>query len=315
MIDLDDLDWLAAEQPATEPPDDLTTRRARTALLVHARHDGRPVPRPRPVAVPRRSRERRWLRPSRVLALAGAAAVVAFAATSIPAGDGVPGSLQAEQATAAPLVRLSEQVAQEPAPTGTATLVRRVHSFPDGTTMRGFDLYVDDGRYYYGATPAELRQAIRKNWDQGNGTARGVAAAEQAAERRDAEAGRAAMIAATFTGNPDPPDEPLAQDDNRVWFGSMDALLAGAGQPDVRSGVLFLLSTISTVTTQAGTRDGRATLDLVNTGFADGYVETLYVDAESGIPVGFTGGNPGQEPSVTMTYRIERTTPARVAAG
>ena len=36
------------------------------------------------------------------------------------------------------------------------------------------------------------------------------------------------------------------------------------------------------------------------------------MDAESGIPVGFAGGVPGQEPGVTMTYRIERTTPARV---
>ena len=97
-----------------------------------------------------------------------------------------PARCRAEEATAAPLARLSERVAQQPAPAGTATLVRRVHTFPDGTTMRGFDLYVDDGRYYYGATTAELRQAIRKNWDQGNGTARGVAAAEQAASRRDA---------------------------------------------------------------------------------------------------------------------------------
>ncbi len=263
-----------------------------------------------------------------MLALAGAAAVVAFAATSIPAGDGVPGSLQAEEATAAPLVRLSERVAQQPAPTGTATLVRRVHSFPDGKTMRGFDLYVDDGRYYYGATPAELRQAIRKNWDQGNGTARGVAAAEQAAERRDREADRAAMIAATWAGNANPPDEPQAQDDNRVWIGCMDALLAGAGRPEVRSGVLFLLSTISTVSTEEVTREGRKTLALANAGFdapagdasvakgfRNGYVETLYVDAESGIPVGFTGGYPGEEPSVTMTYRIERTTPARVERG
>jgi hypothetical protein len=266
-----------------------------------------------------------------VLALAGAAAVAAFAATSIPVGDRVPGSLggspRVEEATAAPLVRLSERVAQEPAPAGTATLVRRVHSFPDREGFRGFDLYVDDGRYYYGATMAELKQAIRKDYDQGNATAREVAAATQAASTGDAAAGREAMIAATWTGNADPPDESQLQDDNRVWIGCMDALLAGAGQPDVRSGVLLLLSTMTAVTTEEQTRDGRKVLALANAGFLDessaesrkafpgGYVETLYVDAESGIPVGFTGGVPGQEPSVTMTYDIERTTPARVKNG
>ena len=52
------------------------------------------------------------------------------------------------------------------------------------------------------------------------------------------------MIAATWAGNTNPPDESQAQDDNRVWIGCMDALLAGAGRPEVRSGVLFLLSTI-----------------------------------------------------------------------
>jgi hypothetical protein len=267
-----------------------------------------------------------------VLALAGAAAVAAFAATSIPVGDRVPGSLGAsprvEEATAAPLVRLSEQVAQQPAPAGTATLVRRVHSFPDRAGFKGFDLYVDDGRYYYGATMAELKQAIRKNEDQGDGVTRGVAAAAQAAERRDAAADREAMIAATWWDNANPPDESQLQDDNRVWIGCMDALLAGAGRPDVRAGVLFLLSTIADVTTEETTRDGRAVLALVNAGFPGndgvagdakgfpgGYVETLYVDAESGIPVGFTGGVPGEEPSVTMTYAIERTTPARVKNG
>lgn len=331
MNDFDDLDWLAEAQPSTEPPDELATRRACTALLVHARSDGRPVAAPKRVAPARRARERRWLRPSRVLALAGATAVAVFAVTSIPAGDRVAGSLggspRVEDATAAPLVRLSERVADQPAPAGNATLVRRVHSFPDQPGFKGFDLYVDDGRYYYGATMAELKQAIRKNWDQGNATAREVVAAEQAAASRDAAAGRAAMIAATWAENGDPPDEPKLQDDNRVWLGCMDALLAGAGDPDVRSGVLFLLSTISAVSVEKTTRDGRETLAIVNTGFPGnpgqpdakgfpgGYVETLYVDDESGVPVGFTGGVAGEEPSVTMSYDIERTTPARVKNG
>ena len=330
VTDFDDLDWLAAEQPATEPPDELATQRARTALLVHARTDGRPVPAPRPAAPPRRARERRWLRPSRVLALAGAAAVAAFAATSVPVATGVPGSLggsRLEEATG----RAARAPVRARRPGAGARGQRDARPprppFPDRQGFRGFDLYVDDGRYYYGATMAELRagdpQELRpgqRDGPRGRGGSAGRRAARRAADRD-------AMITATWAENTNPPDEPQLQDDNRVWIGCMDALLAGAGRPDVRSGVLFLLSTMSAVTTEEQTRDGRRVLALANAGFLDessaesqkafpgGYVETLYVDAESGIPVGFTGGVPGQEPSVTMTYDIERTTPARVRQG
>ena len=36
-------------------------------------------------------------------------------------------------------------------------------------------------------------------------------------------------------------------DNNRVWMGSMDALIAGAGRADVRAGVMKLLATIPKV--------------------------------------------------------------------
>ena len=68
-------------------------------------------------------------------------------------------------------------------------------------------------------------------------------------------------------------------DDNRVWIGAMDALIAGAGDPDVRAGVMRLLSTIATVKVT----DHGATLDIRNTDFPDGYAETLTVDAETGV--------------------------------
>ncbi len=40
-------------------------------------------------------------------------------------------------------------------------------------------------------------------------------------------------------------------EDNHVWVGSMDALLAGAGRKDVRAGVMTLLATIDAVTVTA----------------------------------------------------------------
>jgi len=113
----------------------------------------------------------------------------------------------------------------------------------------------------------------------------------------------------------EPSQEGKLQQDNRVWFGSMDALLAGAGRPDVRAGVLRLMATLDGVEVREAERDGRATLELANSDFGDGYVETLIVDAGSGVPVGFVGGVPGQEPGVTMTYDVDRVTTARVAQG
>ena len=314
----DDLDWLAAEQPSTLPPDDDATADARTALLVHVRAERRAEVRPDPAPVARRAPERRWLRPSRVLALAAAAAVAIVAATAIPGSERVGGSLRVaappvEDAQAATLVRLATKVAAEPEPKGDATLVRRHHTFDDGKTMRGFDLYLDDGTYYYGSTMAELRQAIADDNDQGNGTQRAVAAAI-AAPGRPAEEARMAMVNATYAED-NPLQEGKLQQDNRVWFGSMDALLAGAGNPDVRAGVLVLVATLEKVTVAEGERNGRQTLELANSDFTDGYVETLIVDAGTGVPVGFTGGVPGQVPGVTMVYDVDRVTTAKVAQG
>jgi len=69
----------------------------------------------------------------------------------------------------------------------------------------------------------------------------------------------------------------------------MDALLAGAGRKDVRAGVMTLVATIDAVTvTDEGNR-----LKLTNTDFGN-YAENLYVDAETGVPQKFVGGEPGK---------------------
>jgi hypothetical protein len=314
--DLDDLDWLAAAQPDTSPPDEEATARARTALLLHVHADRAAGVRPDPAPVRRRASERRWLRPSRVLALAAAAAVAIVAATSLPGSEQVGGTLRVaappiEDAQAAPLERLAAKVVKEPAPKGDATLVRRHHTFADGKTMNGFDLYLDDGTYYYGATMKELRNAIADDNDSGNSTFRAVQAAVAAIDA-PAEEARMRMVNATYAED-NPLQEGKLQQDNRLWFGSMDALLAGAGRPDVRAGVLQLVATLDKVVVSEGTRDGRATLEIANSDYTDGYVETLIVDAGSGVPVGFTGGVPGEVPGVTMDYDIDRVTTAQVA--
>ena len=322
-----DLRWLSETQPATAPPGAVATSRARSALMAHAA-----TPAPTVTSSPegtRRARPaRRWQRPARVLALAGAAAVAVAAVGVLPFLGGAEGGLAPGRAEAAPLVRLAERVKAEPAPVGDATLVSRVQAYPDGRSMGGFDLYTDAGDYYYGATMADVRGAAARDESQGAFTAREVAAAADAADATDLEAARRRMLAAT--GIPIGPSDAAApavaaaataatleakgmsaeaarakaagghpasraeREDNTIWGGTMDALIAGSGRSAVRAGVLRLMATIPTVdVSEEAAASGGADLMIRNWGFSDGYAETLIVDGDTGIPLKMVGGGPG----------------------
>ncbi len=330
----DPVAWLAAEQPAIAAPDAAATARARRALLVHA---GPAPAATRPAAALRLRADRRWLRPSRVLALAAVAGVATAAAVGIPALTGGDGPLAVPEASAAPLVRLSQRVLAEPAPAGDATLVRRTHHFADGGTMTGADLYLDDGRYFYGATVAELRATVRHGDDIGPDIAREVAAVaaasdsgvpvQTALERAAAStlapgvpqappaaqaAERAAILKAKGVTDPSPPASAQEIADNRVWIACIDALQAAAGRTDVRAGALRLLAAVTSVTVETTTVAGRPALVVSSTGFPDGYREQLAMDPDTGIPFRFEGGTPGEEPSVVVDYAISRVTASGV---
>ena len=136
---------------------------------------------------------------------------------------------------------LAERIAAEPEPRGDATLVIRTQNFPDGKSIPGHDLYLDDGRYYYGSTKGELKDAaLNSRYHEPL-----VKAAIAAPDLPPAEA-RHKMDLALGDGNA--PKVERSVEDNHVWVGSMDALLAGAGRKDVRAGVMTLLATIDAVT-------------------------------------------------------------------
>jgi hypothetical protein len=105
--------------------------------------------------------------------------------------------------------------------------------------------------------------------------------------------------------------------DNEIWENSLDALQAGAGQPEVRAGVLRLLSTLPEVTVRSADVNGEATLTLTAGAPAlpPDYQETLTINGSTGVPIGFAGGVPGHRPDVTATYRVSRVTVAAIAAG
>jgi hypothetical protein len=258
---------------------------------------------------------------------------IVVGAGALPSGDGASQRIVGGPAPAeAALVKLAKRIQHTPAPTGDATLVFRSHHFPDGKDFTGADLYLDDGRYFYGMTMAELEAAKD---DIGEGVPKLEREAAKAAVSLPSDQARRKMIDATFgpKGEPAPgsPVDKAAQaarrekleqmtgptptpapkrmiDDNRVWIGAMDALIAGAGNAEVRAGVMKLLATIEAVKVT----DHGATLDIRNTDFPDGYAETLTVDAKTGVIQKMTGGVVGKEPSVVVDYDIDRVDAADV---
>jgi hypothetical protein len=302
-----DLAWLVAARPETPPPAPGGTGRARRALVAHA--------------TPRKRRRR-----ERPLALAAAVAA-AVAALPLGGGDGAP--LTAKPAAAMPLIKLSARLQAAPAPPGDATLVHRVHRFPDSPTFTGNDLYMDDGRYFYGMTFGALQDAFRQTAtvDDDQTSRRERQAARDALTLPPAQA-RRRMIAATGAPvsadaappasaeakrrpaakkMPGPTPTPASRqslENNRVWMGSMDTLIAGVGRTDVRAGVMKLLATVPTVSAE----DTGDAIRVRDTNFPNGYTETMYLDPRTGVLQRMVGGVPGQPPSVVVTYTIRRVT-------
>jgi len=89
------------------------------------------------------------------------AVAIVVAAGALPSGEDPAPRIARRIGVRAPaeaaLVKLSQRIQSAPAPSGDATLVLRSHDFPTAKDFTGADLYLDDGRYFYGTTLAELR--------------------------------------------------------------------------------------------------------------------------------------------------------------
>jgi hypothetical protein len=259
-------------------------------------------------------------------------------------------------ASAQRLTRLSVKLADEATQIGDATLVIRTQNYPDQPSITGADLYADNGNYYYSPTLAGLPAVIGQNETVNLGSSdseqRDIAAANAALTEPIDQARQQMSVA-----NLDPDVKPkeitpgvspggadtnaqaelqqkirqvqqqdqkddikpvISQEDGMIWDNGMDALTAGAGNPQVRAGVLKLFATIPQITSSTGTLNGQQTLDVTasllssNSGL---YQEQLVLNAETGVPLEMIGGNQGQTPSVTVYYTITRTTVAAVENG
>ena len=105
--------------------------------------------------------------------------------------------------------------------------------------------------------------------------------------------------------------------DNWVWENSQDAIIAGSGDPQVRVGVLRILATLPGVTVTQGDSGGQPTLVLAAGSPELGYdrTEQLTINAHSGVPIQFAGGEPNHQPAGTVNYAVSRVTLANLPSG
>jgi hypothetical protein len=246
------------------------------------------------------------------------------------------GSTHAQQ----PLVKLAAYLAARPAPAGDATLVERETGAPGHASINVWDLYADNGEYFFSQTEAGLPAQVHENNNQGDGMfAREVAAAAHAATGdldtaalKMAWASNTTPVPAWLSAQVKNMSEGGLQIDNYVWEGCEDALIAGSGNPQVRAGVLRLVSALPGITVTHGTVDGQRALTLT-AGAAElgntvsgidsadpkaatgpAYQEAISINANTGIPLRIAGGSAGQV-SVNVSYVVTRVSLADIAAG
>jgi hypothetical protein len=119
---------------------------------------------------------------------------------------------------------------------------------------------------------------------------------------------------------PVPTVKALKNDINyEIWYNSINALTEGAGNPQVREGVLRLLSTIPEVTIATSTAGGQPTLILtagpaLNPG-SGLPAQVVTINARTGMPISSAFGTPGQKLYSSTTFQVSRVTLAGIRAG
>jgi hypothetical protein len=231
------------------------------------------------------------------------------------------------------LVQLAAVLAAAPQPKGDATLIERETSYPGKASINVWDLYADNGEYFFSRTESGLPAQVSANNTQGGSLFKNEVAAATYAETGNLDTAALKMAWAGDT-NPVPAwikdqlkdiSKGGLQIDNYVWENSEDALVAGAIDPKVEAGVLRLVSILPGITVTHGTDDGQPTLTITagqdefgsanlpeNNG--SGYQEAMTINTDTGMPVHMVGGTAGSV-GVTVNYVPTRVSLADVEAG
>jgi hypothetical protein len=242
-------------------------------------------------------------------------------------------------APSTPLVRLAAYVRlmpSEPQP-GDATLVVRdtvidgVHE-TDGAVYGGYDLYTDSGQYYYAPDSlAQLQQQVDTHQTViGSGDeAETLDTIAAAAGGTPAQARAAVLSTEPRDGMPPTPAEERAflrqlperlrrrfeaaarhpdlrlYEDSDIWGDATQALAVGAGRSDVRTAAIKALSTLAgVIQTPTVVRGIRA----LKVEFPDdGQPETIWLNADSGVPIQEQDGS-----NSATAFEVERVTAAKL---
>ena len=317
--DIDEVTWVAHHRMDVPDPDAATTDRARRALLDHMSVENE------------RSRRRLpWLAGATAVAAGATAAVVLFAGGS-GAGSGnqsgasvTPGaSAELAGKPSFVLLQLAHRVAQTPVLPGNATLVERstniVAPGQAPSSLTGYDLYEDNGDYYFGKTLTALRSTVSDpsaSDSQDAALGQVVAAAAASANSTPSQAAEKLLAA-----NPHPTPKvgqgtpPLTQAEadrdleGIEWAAISSALEGGAGQPQVRAGAVLAAAAMPNTTVTSTTDTGQPVVKVTWTqGPENNEVESLVVNSQTGILLDqYTNGGSGGSVSNT-TYQVSRVT-------
>jgi hypothetical protein len=334
-----DLDWLAAEKPQGTEIDPAARERALAGLIQHTTtQTGR-----RDLVGGFRTKMFGFGAAAGIAAVAAAVVVTANGGSNPAGAGGISKSAQAPHTTVlphhaggSPLVRLADYVSQSVNPTGDATLVARTTTTTGGGSVTVYDLYADDGQYFFSPTEDGLATQVSAHHNLAGAVfSREIAAAKLAA------AGNVETATQDMADAPDPSNvisrtqkinpavaaakqaatgEPQEGNlfDNWVWENSQDAIIAGSGDPEVRVGVLRILATLPGVTvTQSSSSGGQPTLVLSAGTPEMGYdlTEQLTINARTGVPIQFVSGEPNHQPAGAVNYAVSRVTLANLPSG
>ncbi|GAA5177237.1 hypothetical protein GCM10023322_01490 [Rugosimonospora acidiphila] len=278
----------------------------------------------------------------------------------VAASAGAAGSAAKAPAVGSRLVTLAADVkASGGSLSGDASLVIRTQTADGRKPDVTYNLYTDSGDLYVTDTQRALSSAIAHHANLAEPqNAKEVAAARYAATTGDLAKAREQMVNAIpnawglgvspaeaqqewdkamaklqpklkANGITSPLPRPTGkalQDDinNYVWTNSVDALSWGAANPEVRAGVLSLISTIPDVTVADSTTGGQPTLTLTAGPalFQGAGEEVLTINAKTGMPISAVMQlAPGQKPSSgtippsSDTFKVSRVTLSDVQAG
>jgi hypothetical protein len=329
--DIDEVTWVTHHRLDVPDPDGAMTDRARMALMDHISAE---TERPR--------RRLPWL--------AGATAVAAVAAVAVAlfAGGSGAGSSTRNGASVSPgagatrnpaavspgagaalagkpsfvLLHLAHSVAQTPALPGNATLVEQssniVNSGQAPSSLTGYDLYEDNGDYYFGQTLTALRSTVSDPSASDSLSAplgQVVAAAAASANSTPSQAAEKLLAADPHptpqVGQGTPPLTQAEADrdlEGIEWQAISSALEGGAGQPQVRAGALLAAAALPNTKVTNTTDAGQPVVKVTDIQGPDGDEESLTVNGQTGILLNqYSNGGSGGSVSNT-TYQVSRVT-------